>query len=428
VTGDFSGRADGRRLRVLFVTPYVPSRLRPRPLHFIRYLAEQGHRTTLVCLARSSADLGAAEELRSFTEQLHVVPVSALRSVWNCARAIPSAVPFQAAFVFSPVARRLVARLLGDGSAGRFDLVHVEHLRGAPLASGVTGVPVVFDAVDCISRLLSEAKRLAPTGLGRLAARIDLRRTQRFESRLSAYYARVLTTSEADRRALVELAERGGESSGGRIAVLANGVDSAHFRPATSARDPSTLVYVGRMSYHGNVRAVEWLIERIMPLVWARRRDARLEIVGDAPSPLIRRLAARHEPRVVVTGYVPDVRPHLQRAAISVNSLVYGVGVQNKVLEAMATATPVVTTAVGCNALQARDGEDLLVASEPASFAASVLRLLEEPALRERIGTAGRAYVERHHAWPLVGRGLERVYGEVLRDVPGGLRGGAIER
>lgn len=417
-----------RRRRVLFVTPYVPSPLRPRPFHLLRCLAERGHRTTLVALATSAAETAAAAKLQPFTERMYVVPVPALRSLWNGARAVPSGMPFQAAFVFSPAARGLIAGLLGDQASGRFDVVHVEHLRGAPLIPDATGVPVVFDAVDCISRLLAEAKQQAPTLLQRLAARLDLRRTVRFESRLVTRYARVLTTTEADRQALIELAADGGESVARRIEVLAHGVEIDSGEPGVSARSSATLVYVGRMSYHGNVRAVQWMIDEIMPLIWAQRPDVRLEIVGDAPNAVVRRLAVKHGPRVVATGYVPDVRPYLRRATVSVNPLVYGVGIQNKLLEAMATATPVVTTPVGCRALQVRDEEQVLVAAEPQGFAARVARLLDDSALRARLGAAGRTYVERHHSWSAAGHILERVYDEVLHDFPRRLGGAGGER
>lgn len=348
-------------------------------------------------------------------DPLHVVPVSMLRSAGNCLKAIPSTQPFQAVVALAPEAKRLLRRMLAEPAAGEFDLVHVEHLRAASLGLDVAGtIPTVFDAVDCISRLLSEAKRLAPTRAGRLAASLDLRRTERFEAGLAARHERVLVASEADRQALIELAESEPRADPRRIAMLANGVDGAYFQPGTSVRDPSTLVYVGRMGYHSNVRAVLWLIEQVMPLIWAQRPDVRLEVVGEAPVRAIRRQAARHPSRVTVTGTVPDVRPHLCRATISVNSLVYGVGIQNKVLEAMATATPVVTTPVGCRALQARDGEHYLVAADPEEFAAQVVRLLENPPLRERMGAAGRTYVECHHSWPVVACRLERVYREVL--------------
>jgi glycosyltransferase involved in cell wall biosynthesis len=429
VTEVSRGGADDRRLGVLFVTPYVPSPLRPRPFHLIRHLAELGHRVALIAVARSRAERDAAEELRPFVAPLHVVPVSMLRSIANCVKAIPSTLPFQSVVAFAPEARRLMRSVLDPSTANRPDLVHIEHLRAAPFGDGLTGVPVVFDAVDCISRLFSEAKQQAPTLMGRLAARVDLGRTQRFEAGLTNRYARVLTANEADRRALVALTEgRGGEADIRRIEVLTNGVDGTYFGPGPTRRDPATLIYVGRMSYHGNARAVLWLIEEIMPLIWARNPDVRLEVVGDAPTGAIRRLAAKHAPRIVATGYVPDVRPYLYRATISVNPLVYGVGIQNKLLEAMATATPVVTTPIGCSALQARDGEHVLVAAGPETFAAQVTRLLDDPALRARIGASGREYVERHHAWSAVARSLERVYRDVLERSPPGVAGFRVDK
>jgi glycosyltransferase involved in cell wall biosynthesis len=162
------------------------------------------------------------------------------------------------------------------------------------------------------------------------------------------------------------------------------------------------------MSYHANITMTRFLVEEIMPHVWASRPDVKVTIVGKDPAREVMTLA--QNPAVTVTGTVADIRPYLQRATLAAAPVTYGVGIQNKVLEAMACATPVVATPQVVTALTAVAGRDLLVAQEPVEFARAVLALLQDDTRREAIGRAGRAYVESHHDWAAITVRLEHIY------------------
>jgi glycosyltransferase involved in cell wall biosynthesis len=169
----------------------------------------------------------------------------------------------------------------------------------------------------------------------------------------------------------------------------------------------------GKMSYHANVSMVLHFATAIWPLIRASLPEAQLWIVGKDPSKEVRRLAG--DPAIRVTGTVPDLRPFLQAAAVAVAPLAYGVGIQNKILEAMACATPVVTTSQGLSALGAVPDRDLVMADEPAAFAAAVIGLLRAPDRRAEVGLSGRRYVEANHAWPSIAAQLEEVYHAAIR-------------
>jgi glycosyltransferase involved in cell wall biosynthesis len=131
-------------------------------------------------------------------------------------------------------------------------------------------------------------------------------------------------------------------------------------------------------------------------------------IVGKDPTPEIRALAS--DPRITVTGSVADIRPYLCKATLAVTPITYGVGIQNKVLEAMACATPVVSTPQAISALAVVPGKDVLVAEGAESLAGEILRLIDSPLLQAQIGAGGRNYVEEHHQWPLIAENLENLY------------------
>jgi glycosyltransferase involved in cell wall biosynthesis len=166
------------------------------------------------------------------------------------------------------------------------------------------------------------------------------------------------------------------------------------------------------MSYHANIRMVLHLVHEIMPIVWESRHDVTLVIAGKDPPREIRDLAAN--PSIQVTGTVSDIRPYLQRATMAVSPLVYGVGIQNKVLEAMACGTPVITTSQAISALSVVPGQDVLVADTPESFAEAILRLFGDPIRQEQLSRAGRKYVEEHHNWNKIAIQLEDIYCEAI--------------
>ena len=204
----------------------------------------------------------------------------------------------------------------------------------------------------------------------------------------------MLVTSATDRAALERLACGGSHGSADQpqsqpchhesIAVLPNGVDLEYFRPGDAPRRADTLVLSGKMSYHANVTAALHFAHEVLPRIWCERPQVQLWIVGQAPPAAVRALAA--DPRITVTGYVPNLQPYVSQATVAVCPLVYGAGIQNKILEAMACATPVVAGPIGLSALKARAGEEMLVADTPQEFARHVLRLLGDPEAAYHLG------------------------------------------
>jgi glycosyltransferase involved in cell wall biosynthesis len=419
-------------LKIVYVVPYAPTRVRTRPFHLIRALAAEGHEVTVVtCCGRADED-SAREELAACGVRVVAERLSLPRSLWNCLSALPTPDPMQSRYSWKPrLARRLIE---ATRQLSPVDVVHVEHLRGAryglavlaAMESGrIPRAAVVWDSVDCISSLFRRAADQGQTPLVRAAARFELPRTARYEPRVAARFDRVLMTSEVDRGELLELARRHSvDLPVDCVQVVPNGVDLEYFQPSGDSREARTLVMTGKMSYHANATAAVRFVEDVMPAVWARLPDVRLWIVGqDPPADVVKlgevrpaivaRNAGNTAARVAVTGTVADVRPFLRKAAVAVAPIQYGVGIQNKVLEALACATPVVATPQAVSALEARSGSELVVASNPSGLSAAIVTLLEDRALRDRLGQAGRSFVERHHDWRVVVNRLAGIYRDV---------------
>ncbi len=189
------------------------------------------------------------------------------------------------------------------------------------------------------------------------------------------------------------------------IQVIGNGIDAAFFDPAGATPHPVIaglpgphFVFTGQMDYRPNEQAALWVIETLMPQLRARYPQAMFHVVGRNPTG---KLMAHHgTPGVQVWGEVPDVRPFIAAADVVLAPLMIARGVQNKVLEAMAMARPVVLTADAATGIAAQDGEHWLITlPDPQAMAGRMEPLLADPEARTRMGAAARQFVCDHHAW-----------------------------
>ncbi len=402
-------------MNILYVVPYVPNLIRVRPYNLIERLARRGNRVTVLTLIGDPIEHADVQNLNQICSRVESFCQTRSRSLVNSMFALPTRTPLQAVYSWHPgLARRLVELADGIGRKEKFDLIHIEHIRGARyglhyLANrghAAHRLPVIWDSVDCISLLFRQAAETSRSFFGRWMARFELERTKRYEAELASRFDRVTVTSPRDRDVLLALT-RGDKAPS--ISLLPNGVNLDYFRADKSTpRSQNELVVSGKMSYHANITMVLNLVETIMPLIWERRPDVHLTIAGKDPSREI--LALRKHSQIEVTGTVPDIRPFLQCAAVAVVPITYGAGIQNKVLEAMACGAPVVASPQAVSALQAILDEDILVARDPQAFAGAVLELLENDQKRFQLGKAGRRYVEMHHNWDVIAGQLEEIY------------------
>lgn len=399
-------------MRIAYIVPYVPNLIRTRPYNLIRHLSRLGHEVVVFTLGSGHRDLMDAQMLRNTCKDVQYYSHPLLLSLLNSAVALPSRKALQSVYSWQ---KGIALQISNHVSQQDFDVVHVEHLRGSAygafLKSRFPTLPVVWDSVDCISHLFEQAAGQSHSFFGRFVTRFELARTQKAEGELACQFDHVLITSSSDKQALLDLVTGGRDSS--PISVLTNGVDLDYFYPNLDVqRESETIIFSGKMSFHANISMAQYLVAEIMPRIWKVRPSARLYIVGKDPSGDVRRLA--QNPLVTVTGTVADIRPYLWRATVSVVPLLYGAGIQNKILEAMATGTPVVTNSKALSALRVQPEKHLLASNGPDEFSQAVLRLMDDQNLRHRIGNSGASYVKTHHNWPSIASELVGIYRQVV--------------
>ena len=298
--------------------------------------------------------------------------------------------------------------------AERFDLVNLEFpylghydLRQAP--PGKKRPALVVDSHE-IAHDLERQFAGAGTAPGRrLYAGANWRKLRREELGTYRKADGVYLCSAADERRLRN------EALGVRTTVVPNAADVEYYQPRSTdpAPDGRTVVYFGLLSTVPNVDGVLHFVEDIWPRIAAARADARLKIIGGRPPPSLQALAG---PRVELTGFVSDLRPHLAAAAAVVVPLRLGGGTRLKIVEAMAMGKAIVSTRLGAEGIDAVQGRDILLEDQPAAFADAVVRLLAEPSLAAAIGRSARRLAVDRYSWSEAARTLEGFYHQVLEN------------
>jgi sugar transferase (PEP-CTERM/EpsH1 system associated) len=383
-------------MRVLFVTNRFPGQLahgdQLRAWQQIRHLSAR-HAITLVTFDRHPPPARWRDAVAACCERVIVAPRSRFGMAVRALAALPGLRPLQAAMHDAVPVPGGVAALVAQG---RFDVAHVQLARLGAMVPALAPLPCVVDFVDALS--LNMARRATfDRGPWRWLARLEARRLAAYERALCAQAAQAAVCSAADRAAIGDIEN---------LHVVCNGVDLDAFAFAPPGGARTGVVFVGNLGYFPNVDAVTWFVDAVLPRL---PPAVRLTLVGAKPAPAIVRLAASN-PRVELVGPVPDVHPHLARAAVAIVPLRAGSGQQLKMIEAMAAGTPVVATSLSAQGMGVTDGEQLLVADEAGAMAEAVVRLLSDEALAGRLATQARRFVESRHSWESSVVELERLW------------------
>jgi len=385
--------------------PYPPNKGdKVRSYHFLKHLARR-YRVFLGTFIDDPADEEHVPAVRSFCSEVHVETLTPWRQRARSLSALLSGEALSLPYFRS---RRLAA--WSAETARRHD-VRRAFVYSSAMAQYALGLPRLDSVVDFVD--MDSAKWDDYAARRRWPASAVYGREARC---LLAYERQVAKRARASVFVTEEEAQRFRHSApecAGSVTVIRNGVDAEYFSPSHAFRSPfargeRAIVFTGSMDYWPNVDAVVWFAREVLPAIRSAQPAARFYVVGMNPDASVRALAS--DAAVTVTGRVPDVRPYLQHAAVVVAPLRVARGIQNKVLEAMAMAKPVVASAACASALSARPGLDLAVASEPRGFAAATLWAMEPPHA-QRLAQHARERIVHDHAWLRSLRQLEELLG-----------------
>ena len=228
------------------------------------------------------------------------------------------------------------------------------------------------------------------------AARLQVEPVRRYEVDAALAAKQVIAVSETEQVYFEEIAP-------GKVVLVPNGVDCSVLVPRRSVPASRSILFLGSLDYSANVDAVSHLVADVLPRVSSE--EVELVLVGSNPRRQVFAAARRGSARVRVNvvGFVSDTTPYFASARAFVVPLRYGGGTRLKILEALARGVPVLSTAMGCEGLDLRDGREILIRDEPASFAAAIDRLLTDDELCATLASAGRHAVEERYDWSAIG-------------------------
>ncbi len=411
-------------MNILFLTqilPYPPDAgPRVKTWHLLRYLAARGHQVHLASFVRPEERVHLPV-LEALCAGVHPVPMrrSRLADLGYWLKSNLSGRPF---LIERDDHRSMQRTIDGLLHAHPIDLIHADQLsmtvfaaadrrppNGRENTPAAGTVPRLFDAHNAVWTILERMRGGASRHL-RPVLGLEARRVRRYEGRIVAGFECTTAVTEQDRQALIEAASFSGAAADPPIEVIPISVDTGALQPVRRRPGSKEVLALGSLHYPPNADGIRWFARHVFPLILAAMPQARLTIVGKGPPADLRKMAARPERRLRVTGYVPDLEPYLQQAALVVVPVRAGGGMRVRILEAFARALPVVTTTIGLEGIEAETERHVLVADTPADFARAVLRVMTEPALSERLARQGRRLAEQRYDCQVVLPQIEAVY------------------
>lgn len=377
--------------------PYPPFRGDKLKIYNLAKQLCKQHELHLLTFLEDEKDKQYLDELNEIFSAIYLVDLPKADGYTNSLKSVFSSRPIQVGYFESKAMHEKVKRLV---ALQHYDAVHIQHIRLAQFWEDVTTVPRILDLPDAFS--LYWKRRIENTsGWKKLFARIEYKRLKKYEQILKKFPL----TLVCSRQDLMYLETEQGLDN---VKLLPNGVDTANFQndPEVYA-DNHTILFTGNMDYAPNVDGVCYFAEEIFPLILKAIPEAQFVIAGQRPVEKVKALEAEN---VKVTGFVPNLSDAYKAATIVVSPLRFGAGTQNKVLEAMSMGIAVVSLEVGFEGLEIVQGQGVFKANDTATFAATCIRLMQQPEERVAAGKQGQEVIKERYAWEKIAEKLEQYF------------------
>lgn len=371
---------------------------RIRIFHSLRVLSEN-HEVTLVALVPDEKKNLDSERINELCERFSPIELDNNKSKTHYAlKSLLSGKPYRVAKFESNEIKETVSHLLANNT---YDISWSHFLNSAAYLDNSSKPPInVLDQHNA-DELMWQKYRDEGGVLTRFFGNWNIRQVKKFRERNMGNFDVILSVSEEDAKFT-----RGNVGVNQEVWTVPNGVDLDNFQPGDEdlAERDDVIVFCGSMDVKMNIDAVERFVKNSFPIIREQAPEAELWIVGKNPSASIKRLEDKKG--IKVTGTVEDVLPYYHKAKVTVAPFRYGGGTKLKILEALATKVPIVSTSVGVQGIDVEKGEHVLIEDSLRDFGKQVLKLLKNPELGNDLAESGYELVRRKYSW-------RSLYGEV---------------
>ncbi|MBF0557312.1 MAG: glycosyltransferase [Nitrospirae bacterium] len=385
-------------MKILFVSLFLPQQkaYHAGGRYVFEVIRSLSKKHEIYLATRLEEDESATlEDLKPFCKAIYAYKykTKAKRTFFDSARLIINYAGFS-----------LFSKRIADN--GRFDLIQVEWI-GPALMMKKGKTPMVLDVHDVMTKP-AERNMKKSGGFGKVIGYIKYRFIRALEVRIAARFDRVFTRSENDKEYIIAM------DPALNVDVVPHpaGLD---FTDRGFAKERDSILFLASYKYRQiNVDAALYFYRDIFPLIRKTAPDAKFIIAGYGPPDELSSLQEK-DSGVLVTGFVEDIDECYKKASVFVAPILIGGGIIAKILDALAAGTPVVTTSYGNEGIGALPGRDILVADDPESFAAAVLRIFREKGLAETLSANGLEFVRNRYSLEAVMSRIESAYGELVR-------------
>jgi len=331
--------------------------------------------------------------LQQFCKEVKVFKLSKLQIIFNLIRTTFAKIPWQVGYFYSDKAQREIDEIIAKYRPGH---IFCQLIRTSEYAKKYTTIKTL-DYMDVFSKGIERRLPTVPSYL-KFLYKTEQRRLVKYESTIFDSFDHKIIISEQDRD-LINHPDKN------KISVIANGVDTSFFK-AVNVLKEYDIIFNGNMNYPPNIESAEYLVNTILPIVLKKYPRLKVLISGANPSPKVKALASAH---VTVSGWVEDVRINFCKSKMLVAPMFMSIGLQNKLLEAMALKIPCITSTLANNALQAKDGESILIADTPEEYARQIHDLIFYEDKGRMIGLNGYNFVLQNYSWDAENNKLEQI-------------------
>lgn len=385
--------------------PYPPNKGdKIRAFNEVKFLS-QSNSVDLICLADNPDDLKYGADLQQLCQRVQVFPLGVGTGKIKGMISLGIGKTISEAYFYQKRFQTLFDSWI---SQNRYDAIicfsspMAEYVFNSTTLKHLNKIPeLIMDFCDLDSDKWVQYSGTASFPMN-FVYKFEGKRLLEYEKRINRFFDRSVFVSDRENELF-----RSYFPGARQLQVIPNGVDYDYFAPEDETLEENKingktfskpmLMFSGAMDYHANGDGVKWFCKEILPVVREVVPDITFYIVGSNPTEDVQKLA--QEQGVVVTGFVEDIRDYYRAADICVIPLRIARGVQNKVLEAMSTGKPVLTTEISIQGIRAVPGKDLIVEDHPQSFARAVIDLLNDGEMMKNLGKSAREYVMANHNW-----------------------------
>lgn len=394
-------------MKILMLTPYLPYPLlsggQIRTYNLLKKLANK-HEITLFALIKDDQERQYISELEKYCSKVKVFNRSQKPFTFhNVTTALLSTYPF---LVIRNLAPKTIEAIEEELSTQPYDLIHAETFYMMPHLPK-TSIPTIL-VEQTIEYLGYEsfAKKAFP--LIKPLLNLDINKIKRWEKHYWDKCDKLIVMSEDDKNYVADKV-----SNPEKIEVVSNGVDSDWFdQTVRQLPTEPTILSVGTFNWLPNVEAVNFLVQKVWPLIKQQVPHARLNIVGNSPTKEVLNYQLS-DSQITVAGRIPDIRDAFKKSHVLVAPVFSGKGTRYKILEAMASGTPVVASTIAVEGLEVEHGKHVLTSNTAEGMAEYAVKVLNDQSLWRKLSTNGYSFVTKHYNWDVISAKLDGIYQDI---------------